>query len=459
MIAQLYSKTEHVVVISDSCNSASVSRDDPGRARPRWVAPRARMNPVETAPAAGGDGAEGWLPEGFPGLVALSAAGDGTPAIEIGGRGIFTDALLEVLSGEAARDLSYAQLGRRARPLVAARSYQIPYFQGALDQPVFGSGRVSQPWRLEVTELLDGDGGASGHRLRLAGPPLPGLGVGAELRVYDGSADAGTIADPAEAKALAVVTEATGLNAVAVLEGRPRTAARRGDVAVLAMPGEASTKVTVSLRGPDLPGGIPDEAAESIRTAIRGLDESQRLITLVDRGGDYVLLRQPRDRVGILGPEGRLRATVEPGRLAGRLWPFARQQALRSLRGEGGQAFRDHETLSVSLVPAAKQTSCATGKWTQAEANRPQTIPLCHRYRVRVELEKSSPEPLLVGGVVLSSDGSVFGFPSDGKVVRLEAGQSVVFDELFQGQLPLGAWDEFLIFGSQEENPIPWHLL
>ncbi|WP_256361482.1 hypothetical protein, partial [Methylomonas koyamae] len=109
----------------------------------------------------------------MPNLIALTAASDGTSALEQGGRGVFTDALLQVLGQGSSQALTYAQAARQIPALVAARSYQIPYFQGNLERPVFGNSLRTAPVAWEVTEL--------GPPLTLAGPPLPGLGAGAEL--------------------------------------------------------------------------------------------------------------------------------------------------------------------------------------------------------------------------------------------------------------------------------------
>lgn len=109
------------------------------------------------------------------------------------------------------------------------------------------------------------------------------------------------------------------------------------------------------------------------------------------------------------------------------LWQHARQQALLQLHGEGGQEFTDDQTLRVQVVPAGKQDQCARGSWVQAEPNQKQIIPLCHKWNVRASLDSNAPVPLLVGGVILSTDGSTFGFPADGRKVLLRPGESITF--------------------------------
>ena len=66
------------------------------------------------------------------------------------------------------------------------------------------------------------------------------------------------------------------------------------------------------------------------------------------------------------------------------------------------------------------------------------------------------------GGAILSTDGSSFGFPADGRKVLLRSGESVAFDakrETFRATPPLDVWDHVILFGTKESNPVAWHLL
>ena len=122
--------------------------------------------------------------------------GNGTPALDTNGRGIFTDALIQVLAQAGDQPLTYAQLARQVPPLVAASSYQIPYFHGDLNEPVFGNDGRTRPVAWEVAKV--------GPPLELSGPPLPGIGEGAELRIYDGALHGADTRDPGKAKATAI---------------------------------------------------------------------------------------------------------------------------------------------------------------------------------------------------------------------------------------------------------------
>jgi hypothetical protein len=133
------------------------------------------------------------------------------------------------------------------------------------------------------------------------------------------------------------------------------------------------------------------------------------------------------------------------------------------LRGEGGGDFQDNATLIARLVPApaVRQNTCADGVWEQAAPNQEQVIPLCHAFNLEVTLSPDARVPLLVGALLLSTDGSVFALPSDDRKVRLRPGESVTFNgrrETFRAQPPLDVQDRIIVFGTQETNPVAWNL-
>ena len=81
---------------------------------------------------------------------------------------------------------------------------------------------------------------------------------------------------------------------------------------------------------------------------------------------------------------------------------------------------------------------------------------------MKATLDRNAPKPLVLGGVILLTDGSSLGFPSDGRKVLLRPGESVTFnarDETFRAIPPLDVWDHVVVFGTQEANPVAWHLL
>ncbi len=444
LLENLYQKTTNITVILDSCNAGTATRAAAeSSVVARFFKPAAEMGgqPEEFTDGQG-DGEAGWVPAVMPGLVALTAASDGTAALEKDGGGIFTDALLSVLSQSTDQPLTYAQVARQLPPIVAAQSYQIPYFQGHLDKPIFNSKARPRALAWEVINV--------GPPIEIGGPPLPGIGKGAELRIYDGAISGAAMRDPGKAKATVVIDKATSINATvhmsAVKRGAPKL--KVGDLALLARPMDDYLGIRVGMR--------PQNRITSNR-------EASMLVTISNSKADFELSIDNNDRLVLRGPENRIRIVYEDDKaVAGNLWQHARQRAMLQLRGEGGSDFTDNKTLQVQLVPAKKQTACAKGAWEQAEPNTHQVVPLCHRWHIKVKLVEESPYPLLIGGIIFSADGSMFGLPADGRTVLLKPGESVTFNhaaETFAGQLPLDTNDHIMLFGTQETNPVRWHQL
>lgn len=455
LLRKLHGRTRNGVVILDSCNSGSATRGGPGASGTiaRFVRPASED---ELDASTGGDG---WAPAELPGFVWMTAAKDGTSAIEKDGHGIFTDALIAAMTDVGSSPLTYAQVGRKVPPMVAVDSYQIPFFQGALDKVVFANRSIVRPRSWDVRKI-------ERDELDLSGVPLPGMGVGAELRVYDRGVSSAAAKDPGQAKATVVVTGFTGQNAKArVSAARPGSSAiELGDMAVLVRPSDAALKVGLRIRPQGEPGGIPGARARSIASLIEADPDASAVVEMTNDNGEFELSLNQAGQVVLAGPENRVRITYEADTgIPGNLWQHARQRALLSLRGEGGGDFVDHETLRVRLVPARKQPECARGQWDRSAApNGEQTLPLCHNYNVEIALSRDAPKPLLVGAVVASTDGGTYGLPADGRRVLLKAGQKVVFNgrrETFRAQEPLDTWDHVVAFGTQQTNPVRWDLM
>lgn len=458
MLARLHAKTRNITVVLDSCNSGSATRGDAGTFVARYFEPEGETPATpEASGVLPGDGSAGWIPATMPGLVVLTAATDGTAALETGGHGIFTDALIQVLGQASGKPLTFAQVARQVPPLVAARSYQTPYFHGELNTPVFSNQGRTRPLGWDVVEV--------GPALTLSGPPLAGIGTGAELRIYDGAVRGEDIRDPGRAKATVIIEGMTGLNATARVAAASEGALPPavGDLAVLVRPADIYLQIRVRLRPSSEPGGISSARADSLRRAVEANPEARMLVTLTEGAGDFELGIDASNRLLLRGPENNVRDIyAQDSDVVNNLWQHARQRALLQLQGEGGADFTDNQSLQVQLVPAARQSPCADGTWEQAPANSEQVIPMCHAWHVRVALSRDAPVPLLVGGVILSSDGNTYGFPADGRKVTLRPGEEVVFDnrlETFVGKPPLDVRDHLMVFGTQETNPVQWHLL
>jgi hypothetical protein len=188
------------------------------------------------------------------------------------------------------------------------------------------------------------------------------------------------------------------------------------------------------------------------------------LIDLTDGPGDFELSVGQDDQLVLRGPANRVRVGyLQDSAVPRNLWQHARQRALLQLRGEGGADFVDQQTLRARLVPApeSKQANCARGEWRQAEPNQEQVVPLCHAWNLEVSLSESAPVPLLIGALLLTSDGGVFALPAGSRILTLRPGERHVFTgerETFQGAPPLDVRDHVLVFGTQETNPVPWYL-
>ena len=282
MLAQLYSKTKNVTVILDSCNSGTATRGAAGTFVARFFdPPDEQEDKKEVVSAAVGDGGAGWVPETMPGLVVLTAASDGTPALETNGRGVFTDALLQVFSTAGDQPLTYAQAARQIPSLVSAASYQIPYFQGDLNRPVFGNKSRRRPIGWELIAL--------GPQLKLGGPPIPGMGTGAELRIYDGAVTGSDTRDPSKAKATVVIDDMTGLNATAHVSAARPDAPRlvEGDLAILVRPADEFLRIKVRLRPENELGGIDKKRAAALRAAIARDENAKMLVQLTTGAADF----------------------------------------------------------------------------------------------------------------------------------------------------------------------------
>ncbi|MCW5618504.1 MAG: hypothetical protein KIS65_04745 [Nitrosomonas sp.] len=189
------------------------------------------------------------------------------------------------------------------------------------------------------------------------------------------------------------------------------------------------------------------------------------MVKLVENNGIFEISYE-NDQYILQGPENQVRNRfTQIDRVIENLRLHALQRVLSTLHGEGGSLFADQDTLQIQLVPASKQDPCAQNTdWRQAPPNAitAQEIPLCYKWNVKVKLSEKSPVRLLVGGLILSTDGSIFGFPADGTAVPLGPGEEIVFaakGETFVASEPLNIEDQIIVFGTQETNPVPWSRL
>lgn len=467
MLARLYARTDNITMLLDSCNSGTATRDGSMQARfvPPQLSSEQKMTPAAASPPANadsaGDEAGHWQSAAMPGLVVLAAAADGTSALERNGEGIFTRALVQVLGEPNAGSLTWAQVGARLRPLIAARSGQVPLFQGRLDREVLSirERSHSRSWELASIE---------GGQVGLRGTPMPGWGSGAELRVYDPASPASDLADPGKAVAMLKVEHMQGFAAKAVrLDAHHpgQRGPRVGDLAVLARPGIDALQLRVRIRPAKEAGGVPLARAQEIETALRNDSFTRDVILLELTDAAFELIQAASGRLQLIGPEGRIRNTYPASSSASAaavvesLSNHARQAALLQLSGGEGDRLRNNQTLQVQAVPEplASQLPCAQDKpWHQAPPNTEQRIPLCYRWRIQVTVSPDTPYPLLIGGVVLSSDGTMTGFPKMGEQQPVPPGGSYTIPFRLRAELPLEARDHVIVFGTRENEPVRW---
>jgi hypothetical protein len=211
MLVRLHKKTSRITVILDSCNAGTAIRGpEASTVKARYFTPlTVPIDDTQDGDDVTEMSSKGMVNESLPGLVFFAAAADSHPALEKNGRGIFTDSLLNVMMEVQDRPLTYAQVARMAPPLVSAESFQVPYFHGDLERAVFGNQSRTRPVSWEVKKAEE--------PIEIAGPPLAGIGEGAEFRIYDGSVTGADTRDPNKAKATLVVIESYDLNARAVV--------------------------------------------------------------------------------------------------------------------------------------------------------------------------------------------------------------------------------------------------
>lgn len=401
-----------------------------------------------------------------PGAVIMSAAGDGRVALEYNGKGVFTSALVQELA-LATSPITYGQLEWRVRSAMRD-AYQAPGFHGQLDALVFDSKTAGSGAAHRVEFVR-------GNQVTLVGTPVFGVGPDAEFRIYDGAL-AGSINDPTLAKAVVKITEGTAI--------KPEGTASRiaededikiGDLAVLITPSPDARRLSVAL-SENLSADFAKRLSERLNT---------NKAVLIDDTSDYDFMVRTTAgaEIGIYDIANRLRVAVAEdqkadGRIATSLDGFARQKSLRHLRGEGGGALQDNQTLGVELIQYEKSgenTNCIGEFQSRKKIEEAQThvfeVPICTQYQFSIELkDKDIDTELQIGVLYLSSDGNIYSIPANSKSsaqgLRLsppsesEPGNlSILLSDVYQSLPPPAAEDEVLVFAVDAKTPVPWWAL
>ncbi|MCB9796734.1 MAG: caspase family protein [Alphaproteobacteria bacterium] len=432
-LAAIHARTPNLTVLLDSCSSGSATKGGT-----RAVS---RLAPFASAPAdAGqpGESAPGFSPAPLPGLVSLSATPDGLLALEPrgGGGGFFTQALLDVLGSQAAQPLTWAQVARQLPQILAKLSdgRQRAVFSGALERYVFDNHERRRPLAWEVVRV-----GQEG--VELSGPPLPGWGPGALLRVYPGDTHGADLLDPARATAALEIRRAGAFEALGALVNGAQP--RPGDLAVMALPDDEVRRLPVRILSPRRLSVL-----DKLQDSVRGL------IQLTNAEDAFTLDMSASGRALIRGPEGAARLSLDGENLERRagtaLGLFARQGAMLALRGESGGRYRNDETLRIELTPRRSALShrCSSGDAVLLEDEV---------WDVRVVNTHES-ETLKVSAALLAADSGVFVVPKDEAGLVLGPGQSATLADIttvYAG----GVQEHLLFFGTEASMSVDWRLL
>ena len=460
ILNQLYRKSSNLTLILDCGSSGSVVRDTIEGRRSRQLA----------MPASVKFSMEGALlkntpdldPQSLSKMIVVSAAPDGDPAEEDDQGGLLTQGLIRVLSDQqVSKTWGLVQKELYRQKL----SQNLVLVQGDLEKIVFSNARRL---RGNAWMVVPPDGSNNAEKLiQVEGPFMAGMGKGAEMRIYDANLSGGDLYDPAKAKAWIRILDAGTFKAL----GEPFSGDQKivaGDLAVLALPGNHLNHLEIRLRPFEEPGGLPPSLAESIREAVTAHEEAKIMVRIVERGAELeyarredgaVLLLDPAERTLYLFQEENEAATAAA--ILGNLLQQVRIKALLGLKGEGGTIFADERTLEVQIIPSDQgEVACQKRGFESQTKALVQTIPLCNFWVVKVRLNPNCKKPLRVGGLYLTASGSILNFPLDNQAVILEPGQSHEFsDDVFLSGPPLETLSHVLVFGTEKDQPISWHLL
>ncbi len=208
---------------------------------------------------------------------------------------------------------------------------------------------------------------------------------------------------------------------------------------------------------------MPAARAAALRKAIAAGSDAAGRIELTESLQDFELATDYLGRIAILGPEGRVRHAVkENDEVVEDLRLHARQRGFLNLRSEPGKGFKDDDTLRVQIEKVGADSPCTPkGVKLARDSSGTWVMPLCMTWRMKVSLAPGVTTPVQVGGLILSSDGSIFGFPdSNTQLIVLHPGdQEPVTIVESTASTPIGINDYVLVFGTMESNPVDWYRL
>ena len=441
LLGELYEKTENITVLVDACNSGTTTRSvSVGTSDfvERRVEPIERRRP----PANGLDGAaEDYAPARLPGIVVVTAAQDGTSALERGGQGVFTNALLRSL--DAKGEGSWEQLTQiLPRWIAAQKSFQLATFEGRLDRVVFGSAVVDRGLSWQVVGVK----GEDNKTITFRGPVMPGWTKGAILQVFtDGQR---------KRRARVRLTEANNLDATGkVLSGRSVSI---GDYAVLESPGPDSSEIRVKIAS-NL------EFAKDIRKAIKADTVLDRTVELVSSAADFVVRPVAGNRVEVVGAEGvrrnllELRNRDDAENVAYTLGLHARQASILAMSGEPNEVY-PHDMVEMRVVPIPDEPGCARTAYQPASRAVPYVqVPMCSPIQLELKLTQEPKRQLYISVLYLANDGHIEVWPRGATKEIFQRKGDTYVERLGWASPPLNAPDRIVVFGSHED--VDWKKL
>ncbi len=438
-----------VTVVIDACNASSLAkiglRTQPHVPGLRFLSPElAKAFPL--APSAAertlADADAGFASTALENVVYLSAAQDGTSAIERKSAGVFTEALLGALTTGSPR-MSYQQVAYAVQALVKqSGSAQVPEFGGNLNQVFLGRSRRDGRATWYVT--------AAKHPLAtIQGLPWPGWSSGTQVLFYDRSARGVTLEHPTQAKAVGVIEHAEGIRATVTI---PPTSPviEPGDLVVQRTAGGARSRLAVHLQK------IPPTERRTLRQALRS-DEFLKNLSKPAQStvGAYVVLLSASNEYELWDPSGLLRNQADSiDQLIHQLRNHARQIPLLNLQGEPGNLFINDHTLEVVFKKAG-------GDHRRLDASQ---LPICEPIDIYIKYNESSrtQQTLNVGGVFLGNDGAIESFPTAdlGNMITLVPGEQKLIKHMPMGIVsPTGPANYMLVIGLLKDSEFPWSLL
>jgi len=432
LLSEAYRRTKNITVLVDACNSGSTTRSV--GFTERRVEPITRTRPLSN-PIVNADG--DYRPGRFPEMVTITAAQDGSSALERSGQGVFTNALLRSL--DAKGDGTWSQIVPIVpRWIAAQRSFQIATFEGNLDREIFGKAVVDHSLSWQVHQVTD-------DRVKFRGPAMPGWTEGAILEVFED----GTV----KRKARVRLTKAGNFTAEGEVLGRDRGIGP-GDYAMLDTPGADTASIRVR---------IDDDVAfaGALRKALRSDDVLDKTVEIVSGPADFVVRQGRGSIVEIVGSEGvvrnaqPLRDAEEALAIAQNLGLHARQASLLALSAEPNDVY-PHDMLDLRIIPDPfSDARCAKERYEPSPVAVPYVqVPMCTPIRLEVKLKRDPVDKLHLGILFLANDGTIAAWPEAGITEILSRKGDTYTETLGTVTPPLAAPDRILVFGSHE--PVRW---